>query len=137
MQSIREPAGREPDSRLGHLRLTFLAAVATVFLLVPVAQAVAATITIEGAGTGDGTVTTDKGTPPINCAIAAGVTSGDCVSTVPAFDTVTITATEQAGSEFVEWGGNLGTCTGSTNPCQQLFFGAAEAKTGIATFNEV
>jgi List-Bact-rpt repeat protein len=57
-------------------------------------------LTVEKAGTGSGTVTSDRGEPTaINCGVA-------CPSQTQSFEEtsyVTLTASENSGSEFVQW----------------------------------
>ena len=59
------------------------------------------TLTVQGAGTGNGTVTNSG----INCTSTAGTTSGDCSETVPEGTVITLTATADPGSTFVGWTG--------------------------------
>jgi M6 family metalloprotease-like protein len=57
------------------------------------------TLTVTGAGTGNGTVSG----PGISCTITAGSTSGDCSESYPAGTSVTLTATAASGSTFAGW----------------------------------
>ncbi|MFQ5678369.1 MAG: leishmanolysin-related zinc metalloendopeptidase [Gemmatimonadota bacterium] len=66
--------------------------------------AVLTSLTVLGAGTGDGTVTS---TPAgIDCTIAAGTTSGSCSQEFPQNTVVNLTATPASGSAFVVWSGD-------------------------------
>ena len=73
------------------------------------------TLTVAGAGTGNGTVTSQAGlTPAINCTITAGVTSGACSQSYPFNTAVTLTATPSGGGTFGGWTGacsGTGTCS--------------------------
>jgi hypothetical protein len=109
-------------------------------LLVSAAHASAAKLMIEPAGTGSGTVAsaqTGSGGSQINCHWDGSAKSGTCeenFGTAP----VELTATNEAGSTFVEWtktstGGLPGTCSGTTTPCTTGFLLANLTLT--ATFN--
>ncbi len=127
-------------------RPLLLAAFVAVFLLVPAAQAFAANnvIKIEGAGSGEGTVTSSAGAlDPISCTIVAGVAGGDCEGEIgEGFGAGTsLTATAAGGSEFVEWtatGGANGACTSgsTTNPCGIFYLsGLGQEAVITPTFN--
>jgi hypothetical protein len=102
-------------------RSSLVLIVAAVFLLLPTANAAAGSLGVSLTGGGEGKVTSSAGSPPIDCSIAGGVTSGTCATTV-ADDfsglPTTMTATAEAGSVFAGWTVGGGTCTGSATPCQ-------------------
>lgn len=83
------------------------------------------TLTVTGAGTGNGTVT-DTG---ISCTITAGSTSGDCSETVPNGTNITLTATASSGSTFAGW---TNCDSPSGNQCTMTM---NADKTVTATFN--
>jgi len=64
------------------------------------------TLTVAGAGTGDGTVTNTR----INCDISAETTSGDCSETLVEMTVVTLEAQSGDDSVFVGWSGD---CSGT------------------------
>ena len=69
------------------------------------------TLTVSGAGTGNGTVTSQAGlTPAINCTITAGVASGTCSQSYPFNTAVTLTAAATGGGTFSGWSG---ACSGT------------------------
>ncbi len=82
-------------------------------------------LTVNGAGTGDGSVTSDVA--GISCTVTAGAASGDCTESYLDGTAVTLTATSDAGSRFVSWSGD---CTGSAT-CQVTM---SQARTVTATF---
>lgn len=99
--------------------------------------------TIEGAGTGSGTVTSSGGTADVNCTITEGVTSGECTGETgtyvfPLTNRVELTVTPGAGSELVEcvWaGGGI-----YEPPCEEaalLFLGSGEEGTLTVTLEAV
>ncbi len=67
------------------------------------------TLTIQGAGRGSGGVSSSDG--GINCAIAAGVVSGDCTENYQSGTIISLTASPAAGSSFIRW---LGDCSGTS-----------------------
>ena len=71
------------------------------------------TLTVIGAGSGSGTVTSVPAS--LNCAINAGVASGSCTNSFAFNSTVTLTATPAANHGFTGWSG---ACTGSAPTCQ-------------------
>ncbi|GIW43124.1 MAG: hypothetical protein KatS3mg077_0406 [Candidatus Binatia bacterium] len=89
--------------------------------------AVLRTLTITGAGTGNGTVTASG----ISCTSTAGTTSGDCTEGVADGTMVTLMATANPGSVFAGWGGD---CSGS-NTTTNVTMNAD--KSCRATFNLV
>lgn len=121
-------------------RLAFAAILAFAVLLVPVAQASAAKLTINPAGSGSGTVTsaqTGGSGNQINCHWDGSAKSGTCAETFTT--TVGLTATNNSGSTFAGWtktssGGLPGTCSGTTNTCTTGSLILA-ALTLTATFN--
>jgi hypothetical protein len=122
-----------PRSRL---RPLLLAATVAAFLLVSAAQASAAeTLTVDLAGGGIGTVTSEP--PGISCSNTGGSQAGSCSAE---FDSgfVELTATGDPGSQFVKWSASaelvFSTCdSGSANPCRFLSIGEVE-HTITATF---
>jgi hypothetical protein len=68
------------------------------------------TLTVSGAGTGDGEVTSAP--PGIGCTLRAGSTTGDCMEPFLDGTVVTLTATAATGSTFIGWSG---ACSG-VNP---------------------
>jgi Divergent InlB B-repeat domain len=113
------PAPEGSPSGGGRLRLALVTAVATVFLLVPAAQALAnGTLTVNVEGTGSGEVSSVggfsgsgffEGTPPIECGYAApGPTTGVCQSEMEfvaetGFEGISLRATAAPGSALKEW----------------------------------
>lgn len=85
---------------------------------------------LGGAGNGAGTVTSNSGSPNLNCPIPSGPT-GACSSLVSSGSTDTLTAVASAGSVFVGWGGVTG-CSTSAN-CQ--IPNITSSATVSATFN--
>jgi hypothetical protein len=79
-------------------------------------------LTVTGAGTGGGTVTSSPS--GINC-------GSSCTAFFTTNSTVTLTATPAAGSTFVGW---AGACTGPSNPCSVVMSAAQDV---TATFNIV
>jgi hypothetical protein len=74
------------------------------------ATAVTKALTVKGAGTGSGVVTSSPA--GINCTITAGVAAASgCVARFPQGTVVTLTATPRSGHAFKAWSG---ACTGST-----------------------
>jgi hypothetical protein len=67
-------------------------------------------LSVLGAGTGSGKVTSTAPSTAINCNINAGVTQGTCSQTYTEGTAVTLVAAASAGSQFVQWN------NGSTNP---------------------
>jgi hypothetical protein len=82
-------------------------------------------LTVAGAGTGNGSVTSDVA--GITCTVTAGAASGDCTESYQDGTVVTLTATADAGSRFAGWSG---ACTG-TAPCQVTL---DQARSVTATF---
>jgi hypothetical protein len=72
------------------------------------------TLTVSGAGTGIGTVTSDPA--GINCTSSGGAPSGTCAANYASGTAVTLTATPATGSVFSGWSGVGITCSG-TGPC--------------------
>jgi hypothetical protein len=85
------------------------------------------TLTVAGAGTGNGTVTATG----ISCTITAGSTSGDCSESYPDGTSVTLTATAASGSTFAGW---TNCDAPSGNQCTMTM---NADKTVTATFNVV
>jgi hypothetical protein len=85
-------------------------------------------LTVAGAGTGNGSVT--SGSAGINCTIAAGVTSNDCSVMYDDNTQVTLTAAAAAGSTFDGWSG---ACSG-TAACQVTM---SQARSVTATFEVI
>ncbi len=82
------------------------------------------TMTVSGAGSGTGLITGGNG---INCAWDGTASTGQCDTSVEDWVNLGLTATPDAGSTFVGWGG---ACTG-TDPCLVLM---DTDKTVTATF---
>jgi hypothetical protein len=69
-------------------------------------------LTITGAGTGSGLITSQAGVGnPINCTISSGAPSGNCSSSYPFNSAIALTATPTGGATFTSWAGS---CTGGT-----------------------
>jgi hypothetical protein len=71
------------------------------------------TLNVTGAGTGSGTVTTQSGSPAINCTITTGTRSGTCTGSYTSGTSVSLTATATSGS-LDGWSGSCsgtGSCT--------------------------
>ena len=81
-----------------------------VYVIPVVAVAPRRTLTVSGAGSAYGTVTSSPA--GIDCSIASGSTSGDCAEDYDAGTTVTLTATPSSVSRFDGWSG--GTCSGTS-----------------------
>lgn len=109
---------RTMQDRLVGSTFVVLLAAALVLVFAGPAQA---TVTITLTGPGSGTVTSNTGSPTINCSLSGGVTSGTCSNTPPAdfFTQTTITATAAPDSVFAGWTlGGGGCATGTpTTPC--------------------
>lgn len=73
----------------------------------PPPPSVQRSLTVLGAGTGSGTVTSNPA--GLDCTSTAGVTSGSCSADFDDGTAVTLTANPAAGSAFVAWSGD---CTG-------------------------
>ncbi len=84
-------------------------------------------LTVLGAGTGSGGVTSDPS--GISCTIDGATASGDCSQTYDQNTLVTLTAQADAGSTFEGWTG--GACSG-TGTCQVTM---SQAQTVTATFD--
>jgi 6-phosphogluconolactonase (cycloisomerase 2 family) len=82
------------------------------------------TVTVQGAGNGNGTVTGGS----ITCTSTAGTTAGTCTQTVNSGGALTLSAIPSAGSNFGGWSG---ACAGS-GPCSLTNITANQ--TVIATF---
>jgi hypothetical protein len=67
------------------------------------------TLNVTGAGTGSGTVTTQGGSPAINCTITSGTRSGTCTGSYTNGTSVSLVATATTGS-FDGWSGS---CSGT------------------------
>jgi alpha-tubulin suppressor-like RCC1 family protein len=87
-------------------------------------------LTVVGAGTGTGTVT--SGSPAINCTSSAGTLSGTCTASYNSGTVVTLTATSAGGSVFDGWSGTGTSCQG-TSPCVLTM---DQARTVTATFTQ-
>jgi hypothetical protein len=83
-------------------------------------------LTVEGAGTGNGAVTSAPA--GINCTITAGAAGDDCSELYDEGTQVTLTAAADAGSAFEGWSG--GGCSG-TGICQVTM---SQAQSVTATF---
>lgn len=83
------------------------------------------TVTVSLLGAGGGSVT---GGSQIACTRDNGITSGSCTETKVSGATVTLTATAQAQSDFLGWGG---ACEGTSPTCTVEL---AESKNVTATF---
>ncbi|MGZ8414501.1 MAG: InlB B-repeat-containing protein, partial [Gemmatirosa sp.] len=70
-------------------------------------------LTVNVAGTGEGSVSAAVGGSTIACVRRAGETTGACSATAPFNTVVTLTATPDANSTFAGW---TGACSG-TGPC--------------------
>jgi hypothetical protein len=70
-------------------------------------------------GDGAGKVTSNTGSPPIDCSLSGGVTSGACSTNPPEdFSTpTTMAAIATPGSVFGGWVVGGGQCIGTTTPC--------------------
>lgn len=68
-------------------------------------------LSLNAAGTGNGGVTSNAGTPIINAGINAGNCFGVCSSSVPSSSSVILTATPSVGSAFIGWSGVTGCST--------------------------
>lgn len=68
------------------------------------------TLTVNGAGAGDGSVSSEPA--GVTCTLTAGASSGDCAELFQDGTVVTLTATAASGSTFVGWSG---ACSGG-NP---------------------
>ncbi len=94
-------------------------------------------ITIVGSsvGTGNGTVTSNIGNPPLNCTVTPTGTSGTCSSSVSSGSTVQLNATPSTNpnSVFVAWFGVNGCGTSPT--CQDSV--GTSSQTVTAQFNVV
>ena len=94
-----DPASGRSSSRLG---LTVLVATVAAFLLVGVAQAAAATVKVNVAGTGSGEVVSlpyESGTPEIEC--SGPPKAGSCTATAEEF--ISLGAVPDGGSTFTGW----------------------------------
>lgn len=123
--------------RRGALTLT-IGILSSLFFLASAGASAANTVTVQGAGTGEGTVTSTNGTPHLNCTIATGVASGICASEIGTFSALKTTATATVGSEFAGWsytGQGSTTCAGTTSPCNTVFLGSGESGVLTATFD--
>ena len=69
-------------------------------------------LSLSSTGSGSGTLTSNSG--GLNCASAAGTSSGTCSASLASGTVVTLTATPAAGSIFVGWSG---ACSGTTTTC--------------------
>ncbi len=85
-----------------------------------------ATLTVAGAGNGEGSVAASP--DGIACTIVAGAASGSCTAEYPDGTGVTLTATAAAGSAFAGWSGD---CSGSGACAVSL----DAARTVTATFS--
>ena len=141
----------------GRLRLGLLVATAAAFLLVPAAQALAnVAVTVNGAGTGQGEITSGnglekyKGTPPLECHWTGSTwnpgtpANGECKNEGSAegegIEGTYVKAAPANGSEFAGWtivkGGNghLGCAAGQTYCSPYVFEGAGGELEVTATF---
>lgn len=84
--------------------------VGAVFTLLPVPITVAPAAGNAGAGR------VASGDTTVNCAVAGAAASGDCVSTVPVGQSVTLRATPDTGQVFLGWGGACASA-GATPSC--------------------
>jgi hypothetical protein len=76
-------------------------------------------VNVSGAGTGNGTITSQAGlSPAITCTFTAGSgQTGSCSQSYPSGTSVVLTASPASGHEFTGWSGNCtgaGTCTLTT-----------------------
>ena len=76
-------------------------------------------------GSGSGTLSADDGS--LNCASAAGTTSGVCSTSLFNGATVTLTATPASGSGFSGFSGWGGACSASTGPTCTVTMDAAKS----------
>jgi Collagen triple helix repeat (20 copies)/Divergent InlB B-repeat domain len=144
--SARNPRSVAGTGRRTRRQAILLSAVAAAFLLVPAAQAFAATVTVNVniSGTGTGEVTSVeglhafeptfpevfKGEPPIECTyVAPGPEAGNCTTTPEEFEegkvAVPLVAKPSAGSEFAGW-----TITGGLNHTQGEIFEGCQTVIG-------
>ncbi|HUC07438.1 MAG TPA: hypothetical protein VMR96_05055, partial [Solirubrobacterales bacterium] len=117
----------------GALRLALLA-ICTAAIFSAFVSSAAAVVEVTLIGDGDGTVTSDKGAPPINCSLAAGVVSGICSTTPPvdfSFEPTIMTAIPAPGSVFAGWTVGENDCIEANTPCNLLFpsFGSSYSLT--------
>ena len=86
-------------------------------------------LTVLGAGTGTGSVTSQVGlTPAINCAVTSGTASGACTATYLSTTSVVLTATATAPATFASW-------TNCPSPSgNQCTVSMTQARTVTATF---
>jgi hypothetical protein len=87
------------------------------------------TLTVSGGGDGAGRITTGT-TPALDCALAAGETSGTCSVDYPENTAVSLSATPEAGSTFAGWSGDAESC-GTEASCS---IEMTSSKTAIAGF---
>jgi len=84
----------------------------------------ALSLSVAGAGSGMGSVTSQLGlTPAIDCTTIAGATSGTCKSYYGSPQSVTLTPAASIGSEFKGWSGactGLGTCVVTLTQVRQV-----------------
>jgi hypothetical protein len=69
-------------------------------------------LTLSASGSGSGILTSSPG--GLNCASAAGVTTGTCSANLASGTAVTLAATPATGSSFTSWSG---ACSGSSATC--------------------